>query len=85
MQETYLIGLLMGVSDFDDGSRLNRIGLSITLNFDNFHMGYALVRNSNNQNLELPTSHMISAGYTFAAPDQSGTPKFFWAPCKKST
>ncbi|MAT53187.1 MAG: hypothetical protein CMN32_01820 [Saprospirales bacterium] len=77
VQETYLIGLLMGVSDFDDGSRLNRIGLSITLNFDNFHMGYALVRNSNNQNLELPTSHMISAGYTFAAPDQSGTPKFF--------
>ncbi len=77
VQETYLIGLLFGSSKFSDGTRLNRIGLTITLNFDNFHLGYALVRNSNNQNLELPTSHMISAGYTFAAPGTSGTPKFF--------
>lgn len=77
VEQTYFIGLLFGVSDFDDDSRLNRIGLTITLNFDNFHLGYALVRNSNKQNLELPTSHMISAGYTFASPDASGSPKFF--------
>lgn len=77
VQKTYLIGVLLGVSDFDDGSKLNRIGLSVILNFDNFHLGYTLVRNSNNQNLELPTSHMISAGYTFAAPDASGTHRFF--------
>ncbi len=77
VQDTYIIGLLVGISDFDDGSQLIRTGLNITLNFDHFHLAYALVRNSNNQNLELPTSHMISAGYTFATPDASRNPKFF--------
>ncbi len=62
IQDTYNIGVLLGLTDFDDGTTLNRLGLQLDVSFGQFHIGYAFVRNGNNQSLELPTSHMLAAG-----------------------
>ncbi|TAK48226.1 MAG: type IX secretion system membrane protein PorP/SprF [Saprospiraceae bacterium] len=63
---TYMVGLLAGRSDYSGSEDLGRYGGSVVLLLGNFHLGYAIQHNSNqNTAVELPISHLLQAGYIF--------------------
>jgi type IX secretion system membrane protein PorP/SprF len=71
---TYMVGLLAGRSDFSGSEDLGHFGGSVVLLLGNFHIGYAIQRNSNqNTAVELPISHLLQAGYIFTN-DESEAP-----------
>jgi len=66
IEGSYVIGLLAGYTHAELGYDQTRLGLSATLLFGNFRLGYALqFNNEANSNLNLPSTHTISAGYDF--------------------
>jgi hypothetical protein len=66
VDESYWVGLLYGFTDPSAGSKTNRLSVSVTYTYDRFHLTYGVQRNSRRDNLvELPVSHLISAGYDF--------------------
>jgi hypothetical protein len=74
IDDTYLIGLLYGLSDFSRTETLNRMGVSATLILGQFHLGYAVQRNGGEQfGVELPVSHLFSLGYVFVPNDRTNS------------
>ncbi|MCF8244610.1 MAG: type IX secretion system membrane protein PorP/SprF [Saprospiraceae bacterium] len=66
VEGTYVIGLLAGYTKPEQGYDQTRLGLSATLLFGNFRLGYAIQYNNQAaSSVSLPASHTISAGYDF--------------------
>ncbi|MBK9016094.1 MAG: type IX secretion system membrane protein PorP/SprF [Saprospiraceae bacterium] len=73
VEGTYVIGLLAGYTKPEQGFEQTRVGLSATLLFGNFRLGYAIQYNNQKaSSVSLPASHTISAGYDFFENPEEG-------------
>jgi hypothetical protein len=73
VEGTYVIGVLGGFTRPEQGFEQTRLGVSATLLFGNFRLGYAI--QFNNQALSsvsLPVNHTLSAGYDFFENPEDG-------------
>ncbi len=78
VDDTYLIGLLYGYSSYTHGNNLSRLGVSATVLFGQFHIGYAIQRNGGEQlGVELPMIHIVNAGYIFGKSDKTGAGRIY--------
>lgn len=74
IEGNYLIGLMAGYSKPADGFfEQTRLGVSATLLFNNFRLGYAVqYNNQRNIAVSLPATHTLSVGYDFTEDPEAG-------------
>lgn len=66
IEKNYFVSAFYGLSDYEDGTKLNRYGLAIHLVSGNVRLSYGIQRMSRSgTNVELPATHIFSLGYNF--------------------
>ena len=64
IRDTYIAGLLFGLTDPDRGESTTRYGFSATFVLNRFRLTYA-IQNNSRASVSLPVTHLLSAGYDF--------------------
>ncbi|MEK7256755.1 MAG: hypothetical protein AAB316_18520 [Bacteroidota bacterium] len=78
IEDSYMVGLLYGITRYDLGDEFNRYGLSASLLFGNFRLTYGIQQNGRNASgVGLPVSHLVSAGYDFPIGEEETPVRFF--------
>lgn len=66
VDDTYVVGLLLGYSDVETGRDYSRVGISATLLLGSFRLSYGIQHNNQpDRAVSLPFTHLIGAGYDF--------------------
>ena len=76
IQNTYLVGVLFGFTDPNEGASMSRYGISATYILDKFRLTYAL-QNNIQSNVSLPVTHLITAGYDIGGEEMEGKVRYF--------
>ncbi len=78
IQKTYLVGLLYGFTNPNEGNGIIRYGFSATYILDKFRLTYAVQNNSEaNNGVSLPVTHIITAGYDIGGVEMEGKARYF--------
>jgi hypothetical protein len=76
--DSYVVGLLYGQSRYELEDEFSRFGLSASYLSGNFRLTYGIQQNGRNSSgVELPVSHLISAGYDFFESEDDAPIRFF--------
>ena len=76
IQNTYVVGLLFGMTDPNEGANVSRYGFSLMYILDKFRLSYAL-QNNLQSNVSLPVTHLITAGYDISGGEMGREIRYF--------